>query len=199
MCRPDRKIAVLRCVALSGTSAALRCVILSGVRRSRTESKDLYSREITRRCSSRPALSHALVSRLTARRSPSAACLTRRLSFQYPIHLRCHPERSEAQPNGVEGPLLRQESMPSRREHRYTVYILGSSSGTLYVGITSNLQFRVSQHKEHAFRGFTAKYEVDRLHYFETYGEVLAAIHREKQLKGWRREKKNTPGYPEAP
>jgi len=80
--------------------------------------------------------------------------------------------------------------MATRREHRYTVHILGSISGTLYVGVTSNLQVRVSQHKEHAFGGFTARYEVDRLLYFETYGEVLAAIRREKQLKGWRREKK---------
>ena len=80
--------------------------------------------------------------------------------------------------------------MATRREHRYTVYILGSISGTLYIGVTSNLQFRLSQHKEHAFRGFTATYEVDRLLYFETYGEILAAIRREKQLKGWRREKK---------
>ncbi|MGA2690432.1 MAG: GIY-YIG nuclease family protein [Candidatus Korobacteraceae bacterium] len=80
--------------------------------------------------------------------------------------------------------------MAPRREHCYTVYLLGSSSGTLYVGITSNLRFRVRQHKEHTFRGFTAEYEVDRLLYFETYGEVLTAIHREKQLKGWRRDKK---------
>ncbi len=73
--------------------------------------------------------------------------------------------------------------MATRREHCYTVYILGSGSGTLYVGVTSNLRFRVRQHKEHTFRGFTAKYEVDRLLYFETYGEVLTAIRREKQLK----------------
>jgi putative endonuclease len=80
--------------------------------------------------------------------------------------------------------------MRTRREHRYSVYILGSLSGTLYVGITSNLMFRVRQHKEHTFRGFTAKYEVERLLYCETYGEVATAIRREKQLKTWRREKK---------
>jgi putative endonuclease len=80
--------------------------------------------------------------------------------------------------------------MRARREHRYSVYILGSLSGTLYVGITSNLSFRVSQHKEHTFRGFTAKYEATRLLYYETYGEVTTAIRREKQLKTWRREKK---------
>ncbi len=91
---------------------------------------------------------------------------------------------------GVEGPLHPARIMHSQRQHCYTVYILGSITGTLYVGITSNLHFRVRQHKEHTFRGFTAKYEVERLLYYETYGEVTNAIKREKQLKGWRREKK---------
>jgi putative endonuclease len=76
------------------------------------------------------------------------------------------------------------------RQHRYSVYILGSLTGTLYVGITSNLVFRVRQHKDHAFGGFTAQYDVDRLLYYETYGEVSRAIAREKQLKGWKRERK---------
>ena len=79
--------------------------------------------------------------------------------------------------------------MRSDRQHRYSVYILGSLS-TLYIGITSNLVFRVRQHKDHTFRGFTAKYDVDRLLYYETYGEVSRAIAREKQLKGWKRERK---------
>ncbi len=80
--------------------------------------------------------------------------------------------------------------MRRERQHRYWVYILGSSSGTLYIGITSNLHLRVRQHKEHTFRGFTAQYDVDRLLYYEIYGEVSKAIGREKQLKGWLREKK---------
>jgi putative endonuclease len=80
--------------------------------------------------------------------------------------------------------------MRQQREHRYSVYVLGSLGGTLYIGITSNLVFRVRQHKEHIFGGLTAKYEVDRLLYYETYGEVSTAIAREKQLKGWKREKK---------
>ncbi|MGA3052627.1 MAG: GIY-YIG nuclease family protein [Candidatus Korobacteraceae bacterium] len=46
--------------------------------------------------------------------------------------------------------------MRGHRPYRYTVYILGSISGTLYIGMTSNLHFRVRQHKEHTFRGFTA-------------------------------------------
>ena len=80
--------------------------------------------------------------------------------------------------------------MSSQREHVYTVYILGSIRGTLYIGVTNNLKFRVSQHKDHTFRGFTAKYEVDRLLYFESFQQVSNAIAREKQLKGCRREKK---------
>jgi putative endonuclease len=80
--------------------------------------------------------------------------------------------------------------MSANREHCYSVYIVGSISGTLYIGVTGNLQFRVRQHKEHTFRGFTARYGVDRLLYYETYGEVLVAIRREKQLKGWKRERK---------
>ncbi len=80
--------------------------------------------------------------------------------------------------------------MSRSRLHCYSVYIPGSLSGALYIGITSNLPFWVGQHKEHTFRGFTAKYEVERLLYDETYGEVSTAIAREKQLKGWKRDRK---------
>ena len=80
--------------------------------------------------------------------------------------------------------------MRRERDHRYWVYILGSFSGTLYIGITSNLSFRVSQHKVHTFPGFTARYDVQRLLYYECCGSVLKAITREKQLKGWIRKKK---------
>ncbi len=80
--------------------------------------------------------------------------------------------------------------MPSYRQHCYTVYILGSISGTLYIGITSDLRTRVRQHRNHSFGGFTARYEVNRLLYYERFRGVSNAIAREKQLKGWRREKK---------
>jgi putative endonuclease len=75
-------------------------------------------------------------------------------------------------------------------EKRYYVYILSSLSGTLYIGVMSNLERRVWQHKEHVSEGFTADYAVDRLVYWEVYDIVGRAIAREKQLKGWRREKK---------
>lgn len=80
--------------------------------------------------------------------------------------------------------------MRSQRQHCYTVYILGSITGTLYIGITNDLVRRVRQHKHHTFGGFTEKYDVDRLLYYESFHEVTNAIAREKQLKGWRREKK---------
>jgi putative endonuclease len=67
---------------------------------------------------------------------------------------------------------------------------MGSLSGTLYIGMTGNLHCRVFEHKFQHIEGFTDKYGVDRLLYWESFDEVLKAIDREKQLKGWRREKK---------
>jgi len=77
-----------------------------------------------------------------------------------------------------------------REERLYYVYILASCSGTLYIGVTGNLRRRIWQHKQHAVEGFTAQYGIERLLYFEVYWEVLDAIAREKQLKGWTRAKK---------
>ena len=74
--------------------------------------------------------------------------------------------------------------------HTYFVYIMASRSSTLYIGVTSNLQRRVAQHKNLAFDGFTAQYNIDRLVYFERFNCIHNAISREKQLKRWRREKK---------
>jgi len=72
----------------------------------------------------------------------------------------------------------------------YYVYILASQRRVLYIGITSNIEQRVFQHKTHAFAGFTAKFNVTNLVYLERYGTVLTAIRREKDLKAWRREEK---------
>jgi putative endonuclease len=74
--------------------------------------------------------------------------------------------------------------------YKFWVYILTSRSGTLYIGITGYIDRRISQHKMDSIESFTKKYKVHRLVYFETFGYVLNAIRREKQLKGWRREKK---------
>jgi len=72
----------------------------------------------------------------------------------------------------------------------YSVYIVGSLSGTLYVGVTGKLRKRAFEHKFHSLEGFTDKYDVERLLYWESYDDVHKAIGGEKQLKGWRREKK---------
>lgn len=72
----------------------------------------------------------------------------------------------------------------------YYVYILGSLSGTLYIGITNDLHRRVFEHKQGKVDGFTKQYGVDCLLYWESYDDVLKAIAKERQLKGWRPEKK---------
>jgi putative endonuclease len=78
----------------------------------------------------------------------------------------------------------------SMKEKKYYTYIMGSITGTLYTGMTSNLSKRVFQHKFHEFEGFTARYDVVRLLYFESFVDVHRAIRREKQIKGWKRERK---------
>ena len=68
------------------------------------------------------------------------------------------------------------------------VYILASQkNGTLYVGVTSNLVQRIWQHKNRYLSGFTEKYEVDRLVFFEIHESMEGAIQREKRIKKWRR------------
>jgi len=73
---------------------------------------------------------------------------------------------------------------------KFWVYIMSSGSGTLYVGMTNDLYKRVHQHKTGEIEGFSSKYHCDRLVYWESFDEVVNAINREKQLKGWRRSKK---------
>jgi putative endonuclease len=69
------------------------------------------------------------------------------------------------------------------------VYILSSQrNGTLYIGVTSDLIKRIYQHRNNLSEGFTKKYKVHRLVYFETTPSITGAIQREKQLKQWRRQ-----------
>jgi putative endonuclease len=71
----------------------------------------------------------------------------------------------------------------------YYVYILASKrNGTLYIGVTSNLAKRIYEHKHKLIGGFTKKYNVDRLVYYETTEDVESAILREKRLKKWKRQ-----------
>ena len=76
------------------------------------------------------------------------------------------------------------------REHLYYTYIVASRSRTLYTGVTGDLRRRVFEHKQKTHPGFTAKYNCNRLVWFERFTEVSFAIQREKEIKGWLRAKK---------
>ncbi len=72
----------------------------------------------------------------------------------------------------------------------YYVYIMSNRSRTVYTGVTNNLVRRVDEHKRKLVPGFTRKYNITRLVYFEVTSDIRAAIAREKQIKGWLRAKK---------
>lgn len=76
------------------------------------------------------------------------------------------------------------------KSRTYYVYIMTNHSRTLYTGITNNLMRRVVEHKQKRIPGFTQKYNITQLVYFEETRDVNAAIAREKQIKGWLRAKK---------
>jgi putative endonuclease len=67
---------------------------------------------------------------------------------------------------------------------------MGSPTGALYIGVTSELYTRIQQHKDGIFEGFSKRYSCTRLLYYESHEDINQSIAREKQLKGWRREKK---------
>ena len=74
---------------------------------------------------------------------------------------------------------------------QYYVYIMTNKKhGTLYTGFSGDLEQRVYQHKQKVVPGFTKKYNLDKLVYYDSTGDVYAAMEREKQIKAWRREKK---------
>jgi putative endonuclease len=71
----------------------------------------------------------------------------------------------------------------------YYVYLLASRKyGTLYIGVTNDLIRRVYEHRSKVVDGFTRRYDVDKLVWFEVYDDVLSAIAREKELEKWRRD-----------
>ena len=73
--------------------------------------------------------------------------------------------------------------------HQYYLYILtNKKNGTLYIGISNNLERRLFEHKNRLVEGFTKKYGLDKLVYFETYQYVNDAIKREKNMKKWKRQ-----------
>ena len=105
------------------------------------------------------------------------------LLSQIDYNIGCHAERSEASRFwfGTGGRL---------RKKTYFVYILTNHSGTLYVGVTNDLLRRVDEHKKGLLPGFTRKYRLTRLIYYEETNEISTAICREKEIKGWLRKKK---------
>ena len=80
--------------------------------------------------------------------------------------------------------------MPSKR--RYYVYLITNwNNKVMYVGVSNYLERRIYEHKKKLVKGFTKKYNVNKLVYFEETQDVATAINREKEIKKWRREKKN--------
>ena len=123
----------------------------------------------------------------------------------------CHPERSEGSPPRVshvptrwtlrfaQDDITEQQDKSFRKKParvtqmmQYYVYIMANRSKMLYTGVTNDLQRRVYEHQHHLIEGFTSRYQVTRLVYFEETTDVYAAIAREKQIKGWLRAKKMT-------
>ncbi len=76
------------------------------------------------------------------------------------------------------------------REVHYAVYIMANRKRTIYTGMTNTLRRRVNEHKEKLIPGFTKRYNIDKLVYYEYYDDVRDAIAREKQIKGFLRAKK---------
>ncbi len=76
------------------------------------------------------------------------------------------------------------------KEHHYWVYILASRSHQFYVGMTNDIERRIREHKGGIIEGFSTRYNINRLVWFERHHYVRHAIAREKQIKDWRREKK---------
>lgn len=75
-------------------------------------------------------------------------------------------------------------------EKQYYVYIITNKSFTLYVGVTNDLNRRIFEHKNKLVKGFTSRYNIDKLIYYETFNNPNDAIEAEKRIKGWSRKKK---------
>jgi putative endonuclease len=102
----------------------------------------------------------------------------------------CHPERSEGSPRMCH-PERSEGSYLLKGDKMYYVYILTNKyNKVLYVGITNDLIRRTYEHKSNLVEGFTSKYNVHKLVYYDLTSDVMSAITREKQVKGWTRNKK---------
>ena len=100
----------------------------------------------------------------------------------------CHPVALVSAQTDDHGTQVMYSYIMSFEQKYYYVYIMASSkNGTLYIGFTSNLPQRIFEHKNHLLPGFTNKYNVDKLVYFERFEDVNHAIRHEKRLKEWKR------------
>lgn len=91
----------------------------------------------------------------------------------------------------LRAPPQRGVAIQSMTSKIYYVYIIASKrNGTLYVGITNDLKRRIYEHKNNLIKGFTQKYNIHNLVYYEETNDVNIAIEREKQIKSWSRKKK---------
>jgi putative endonuclease len=77
------------------------------------------------------------------------------------------------------------------KSKEYYVYMMTNKSRTLYAGVTNDLMRRVYEHKNKLIKGFTSKYKIQYLVYYETTSSIDSAIAREKQIKGWLRAKRS--------
>ena len=104
----------------------------------------------------------------------------------------CHPERSEGSAFVlcVTADSVAHGYDRAKHDGSYCACIMASRSRTIYIGVTGNLQQRVFEHKWKERDGFTARYNCDRLVWFENFQYIQKAIAREKEMKGWRRAKK---------
>lgn len=109
----------------------------------------------------------------------------------HPVHSLCHSDPPEAEKNlhpvSISTPIVNPTTM---HQHNYYVYIMSAFSKIIYIGVTNNLIRRVEEHKQKIADGFTKKYNLGCLVYYEYFTDINYAIAREKELKGWRREKK---------
>lgn len=78
------------------------------------------------------------------------------------------------------------------KNHNYYIYVISNwNNKVIYVGMTNDIERRIYEHKNKIFEGFSKKYNLNKLVYYEHTNDVNAAIRREKEIKKWRREKKN--------
>jgi putative endonuclease len=102
-----------------------------------------------------------------------------------------YPLSSRTQPPAAAGMVVRIcFILAADMSGSYFVYILASRSRTLYTGVANNLERRITEHRNGLVPGFTSRYRVFRLVHFEVFADIRSAIAREKEIKGWRREKK---------